>query len=84
MLGLQFRRARRFSTGCLKQGDAKEDSHDPPLVVVNETHHGANLVLEGLAAVPQDREAQNNARHDERYEFLGRHAKVSDKEAHNV
>lgn len=84
MLGLQFRCARRFPASGLEQGDSEENANDPPLVIVDETHHRTNLVFKCLAAVPKNGESCHDADSDQGDELAWRHAEVTNQETHDV
>ena len=76
--------ARGPSTRGLEKGDAKENSDDPPLVLVNPVEYGANLIFQGLAAEPNGRQTNHDAGDEEGEELLRSHLQVADEKTHDV
>ena len=72
------------STRGLEKGDAKENSNNPPLVLVDPVEYGTNLVFDSLAAEPDGGETDHDARNEKSEELLWSHLQVAHKKAHDV
>ena len=65
--------ARGPSTRGLEKGDAKENSDNPPLVLVDPVEYSTNLVFDSLAAEPDGSETDHDARNEKSEELLRSH-----------
>ena len=61
------------STRGLEKGDTKENSNNPPLVLVDPVEHSTNLVFDSLATEPDGSQTDHDSGNEKSEELLWSH-----------